>query len=730
MTITYVNNLGLSEMGTGDNSGTWGTVTNTNLELIGQALGHGTRVIADASTDNITMSNGTDDDDRALYLKLTGGGQACTVTLLPATMSKVWIMENGTAAALTFTQGSGANVTIPAGDTKVIACTGGAGTAQIVYDVFASLSVVDLKVQDDLTVTDDVSIGGILGVTGALTVTGGALLNGTTPTLTIGDAGAEDAKIVFDGNAQDFHIGLDDSADSLIVGLGSTLGTTEMITLSTSGIVINEDSADYDFRVESNGLTNAFVIDGGNNGIGFGATPRVDLHAAWTQLFVGKKGSILSELNTGGGVAQMSITDNLYMDSDTGSYAYIETDEASQYVQNAGVHTFRHAVSGSAGAAPTFITQAEFKTTEAVFNSGDENIDFRVESEGNTHMLFVDADVNRVAIGSTGYNTTADLNLLGRGLSIKNDKDGSNNNWSLIQNTGTGGNSNLLFQAGDGNAIVGMDGGFTTNATAGGHSVFNNSGLAVNFTVKSDDNANMLFVDGADDRVGVGTGDPLSGLHLSDGTNAGAPQNAARAATLMIDAGATASADIQLMVRNGYNQHIFFGDAADPNIGMINYDHNLNAMNFTTNTNNSLKIHSTGNVLVNGETLHANSMAMFGTAITIPAGATKFVTFTGTMSIGIAEVSIGFYGNAGSGTGFLKVIDGGHWGGTQFHGPVQLAKYSGGVTIGTLTETSAGWKYEVENTSGSYAATGFVMISANSSSTNLDLSSTVTVEDS
>jgi prepilin-type processing-associated H-X9-DG protein len=89
--------------------------------------------------------------------------------------------------------------------------------------------------------------------------------------LTIGDAGAEDAKIVFDGNAQDYHIGLDDSADSLVIGLGSTLGTTEMITLSTSGIVINEDTADYDFRIESNGNANMLFVDGGNDEVLIGS---------------------------------------------------------------------------------------------------------------------------------------------------------------------------------------------------------------------------------------------------------------------------------------------------------------------------------------------------------------------------------------------------------------------------------------------------------------------------
>jgi len=87
------------------------------------------------------------------------------------------------------------------------------------------------------TLTGNVSAAGNLAVTGTSTLTGTVtangdmVLGGTTPTLTIGDAGAEDAKIVFDGNAQDFYIGLDDSADDLIIGKGSTLGTTPVISI-------------------------------------------------------------------------------------------------------------------------------------------------------------------------------------------------------------------------------------------------------------------------------------------------------------------------------------------------------------------------------------------------------------------------------------------------------------------------------------------------------------------
>jgi len=74
-----------------------------------------------------------------------------------------------------------------------------------------------------------VNISSDLSVTGNITTD--VTMTGTTPTLTIGDAGAEDTKIVFDGNAQDFYVGLDDSADDLVIGFGSTVGTTPAISV-------------------------------------------------------------------------------------------------------------------------------------------------------------------------------------------------------------------------------------------------------------------------------------------------------------------------------------------------------------------------------------------------------------------------------------------------------------------------------------------------------------------
>jgi hypothetical protein len=61
---------------------------------------------------------------------------------------------------------------------------------------------------------------------------------GHPPTLTIGEAVAEDAKIIFDGNAQDFHMGLDDTDDDLKIGLGSALGTTTHMAFTEDGAVL------------------------------------------------------------------------------------------------------------------------------------------------------------------------------------------------------------------------------------------------------------------------------------------------------------------------------------------------------------------------------------------------------------------------------------------------------------------------------------------------------------
>jgi hypothetical protein len=61
-----------------------------------------------------------------------------------------------------------------------------------------------------------------------INVNGNMIMKGVTPVLTIGDAGTEDAALVFDGNTVDYHFGLDDTEDGVVLGKGAALGTTPL----------------------------------------------------------------------------------------------------------------------------------------------------------------------------------------------------------------------------------------------------------------------------------------------------------------------------------------------------------------------------------------------------------------------------------------------------------------------------------------------------------------------
>ena len=141
MTSTFVNDLRLNEQATGDNSGSWGTVTNLNLELIGEALGFGTQqVFGQDQNATTTVADGAADPARAMYFKVTSSGNLTatrTMTVEPNTISRVMFIENATSGSqsIAVSQGSGANVTIQTGFTKVVYLDG-AGSGAAVLDAF------------------------------------------------------------------------------------------------------------------------------------------------------------------------------------------------------------------------------------------------------------------------------------------------------------------------------------------------------------------------------------------------------------------------------------------------------------------------------------------------------------------------------------------------------------------------------------------------------------------
>ena len=181
---TYVNNLRLKEITTGDEDGTWGTSTNTNLELITDALGYGTKQFAADSNETFTIPDATADGTRALYLKFTSAVSLTgtrTATLGPNTVSKMWMIENATTGgqSIAIKQGSGAEVTIGTGE-KAFVYTDGAGAGAAVF-------IANPTETGSGTVTS-IDVSGVAnGGTGANTLTANNVLlgNGTSSPLEV-----------------------------------------------------------------------------------------------------------------------------------------------------------------------------------------------------------------------------------------------------------------------------------------------------------------------------------------------------------------------------------------------------------------------------------------------------------------------------------------------------------------------------------------------------------------
>jgi hypothetical protein len=512
MASTYVNDLRLNEMATGDGSGTWGTTTNTNLELIAEAFSYGTEAITtNADTHTTTIADGATDPGRALYLKYTGTlDSACTITIGPNTVSKVWIVENATSGSqnIILSQGSGANITIPAGDTKVV-YSDGAGAGAAFFDAFASLNVVDLKVQDDLTVTDDASIGGDATITGTLGVTGN--ITGTLATAAQPNITSVGTLTALTGGTGDLNwdsgtLFVDSSANN--VGIGTTSVGTKLN--------IRSDASDDGILLEKSDGTDIarLFYDGTSTNARFdmfsGGSATVQIKASGDTHFSGGNVGI----GTGSPTKLLEISD-----STTGDAQYLNihnvgggsvNDETSIQFQHGGTRRSSRISSTLTSSTTTnlmFSTEAGGSVVErlridssgglitkpaagghAVFNENSVDADFRVESDTSTHALFVDGGTSRVGINKAAPDRALDVH------------SGSASDITTFANDagsytfGKSANMGSLDLAAD--ASFRIRHGATESVRFGpSETTFNEGSADVDFRVESDGNANALFVD-------------------------------------------------------------------------------------------------------------------------------------------------------------------------------------------------------------------------------------------
>lgn len=238
---TYVNNLRLKEITTGDEDGTWGTSTNTNLELITDGFSYGTKEMAGDANETFTMPDATADATRSLYLKFTSAVDLTAtreVTLGPNTVSKTWIIENATSGSqiITIKQGSGATVNIPNGS-KVMVVTDGAGAGAAVFNANPTEAGAG-------TVTSVGGTGTVNGITltGTVTSSGDLTLGGTfSATVSeISDLTATATELNYtDGVTSAIQTQIDSkNALPILKGTSYTANVGEFIVASAGGITI------------------------------------------------------------------------------------------------------------------------------------------------------------------------------------------------------------------------------------------------------------------------------------------------------------------------------------------------------------------------------------------------------------------------------------------------------------------------------------------------------------
>lgn len=136
MASTWTTNIAIEKIADGEKTDTWGQITNRNFDIVDRATsGVGTIDLSSSgAAHTLSTTDGTTgdalSDGQYRVLVLSGATEACTITVSPNDASKFYLIDNDSGYDVTFSQGTGANVTISNGATGVIYCDGaGAGAA-------------------------------------------------------------------------------------------------------------------------------------------------------------------------------------------------------------------------------------------------------------------------------------------------------------------------------------------------------------------------------------------------------------------------------------------------------------------------------------------------------------------------------------------------------------------------------------------------------------------------
>ena len=188
MATTYSTSLNLAYIGTGDQSGTWGTTTNTNLALIEQAVTGVTNITLSGTSYTLVPLNGVSDVPRNMVL-IFGGTPGGNATITAPLVQKFYVITNNTAYNIIMSASGGTiSLTIPSGVTAQCYCDGTNG-----FYSAQTGSAGNFNINGNLNVTGNTTDVGNLSVSGTATLSG----TSTAVTPTLGDNSTNIATTAF-----------------------------------------------------------------------------------------------------------------------------------------------------------------------------------------------------------------------------------------------------------------------------------------------------------------------------------------------------------------------------------------------------------------------------------------------------------------------------------------------------------------------------------------------------
>ena len=256
MASTYSSSLNLELQATGENSGTWGNITNNNLQKVESAIkGYVSVAIASTNDTLATTDGSTTDEQSNAIIKLTGTLTGDTVMSCEAV--ETWYIVD--------------DATTHSGNTLTFKPSGGTGTTLV-------QGAKHILYSDGSTMFDVLNDAGNITANGTLTVSGNTSLDGGTFVFNESSAdldfrieGNGDANLFFTDAGND-RVGIKTNSPSTELHVVGGMKVTSTVDLDGGNFTFNESGASVDFRAETNTLTHAFFIDGSADKIGMGTS--------------------------------------------------------------------------------------------------------------------------------------------------------------------------------------------------------------------------------------------------------------------------------------------------------------------------------------------------------------------------------------------------------------------------------------------------------------------------